>query len=441
MRPIACACLAVLACGCATYSSYRCPEPIGEIVRQDCDDYRVRYESLKAKLSLSIGSFSIGAGVEHEKLRDPSELVQVMMHRMLGLCHDYNACRISTAEYERRREEADRVFTGMLALLDQLKNPGLDSKSRRDLLGELFALLGVTHKTADTKPAPGHKPEKHPLRIGPGAFRSPFSWWYASKFSPPRPPPSAKGVPFALRVRPRYEHDKLSRFSVRLWGNPQEDDSLTIAAGSDSLRCEIRRRANRPEGVADCRPPKGQPFPQAARFEATYTVGATGKQHDFGTLDLSPAASADKIWLAYQPDPIRVDPITRERPWLLIYAITPKTRTVTARCRVDGKPVVVGGSGALKGETSIGYRDRHTHLTAYAIPLPYVLDYPGASSDDEPLAKHAGHWKCKISFDGEPRYETSFLVNKDGSIEPNPKQRGRPGDVASPWWLLESRRR
>ncbi len=441
MRPIVGVCVLVLFGGCATYSSYRCPAPIGEIVRQDCEDYRVRYESLKAKLSFSIGSFSVGAGVEKEKLRDPSELVQVMMHRMLALCHDYNACRISNAEYQRRREEADRVFTGMMALLDQLKAPGLDTANRKNLLDELLALLGVPHQTGTSQASPGLKHKPTAPRITAGAFRSPFRWWYASKFTPPRPPPAVKGVPSPLEVMPYYDKDKLSHFFVRLWGEVEEDDSLTISAGSEQLRCGIKRRPGRPEGTAECRPRSGEPMPQATRFRASYTVGATGEKHDFGDIDLSPEPLANKIWLAYHPDPIRVDPVTRERPWLVVFAVTPKTQAVTARCFANGKPVIVGKSGAIKALTDIGGGNRQTHLTRYAVPLPYVLAYPGSKSDDEPLADHAGSWRCKVSFDGAPRFETSFIVKKDGTIEPNPMQRGRPGDISSPWWLLESKRR
>jgi hypothetical protein len=30
-------------------------------------------------------------------------------------------------------------------------------------------------------------------------------------------------------------------------------------------------------------------------------------------------------------------------------------------------------------------------------------------------------------------------VKKDGTLEPHPKQRGNPGDAASPWWLLDTK--
>jgi hypothetical protein len=315
--------------GCATYSAYKCPDPIGEIVRQDCDDYRIRYESLKAKLSIQIGSLKIGGGVEEKKLRDPSELVQVMLHQMLTLCHDYNACRISNDEYRRRREEADRTFTGVMALLEQLKTPDLDSQARKDLLDELFALLRGRPKAAPT--AKPQKPKKY--KITDGAFRSAWGHWYQSKFQPPQPPPPAKGVPFVMEVNPYYQRDKLKHFFVYFWGDMEDDDQLVV--GKD-LICEVKNRKGKPEGSATCRT-EGQL--SGTRFKARYIPGATGRPFDLGVLDLDPNIPTKNAWLAFQPDPVRVDPIKRERPWLIVHTIAKKKPFASARCWIDEKPV------------------------------------------------------------------------------------------------------
>jgi hypothetical protein len=32
-----------------------------------------------------------------------------------------------------------------------------------------------------------------------------------------------------------------------------------------------------------------------------------------------------------------------------------------------------------------------------------------------------------------------FRISAEGAVEPHPDQRGQPGQVASPWWLLETR--
>jgi len=443
MKTVAC----LLACGwlagCATYSTYRCPEPIGEIVRQDCDDYRVRYESLAAKLNFSIGSLKLGAELGTDHLRDPSELVQVMMHQMLSLCHDYNACRVSPVDYRRKREAHDLVFTAVMALLDQLRAPGLDAENRSALLAELFAMLrgapataapGTAKPDTDTK-APG-KP-----KITDGFFRRAHGTWYESRYPPPKPPPLARGVPFVLEADPHHERDgTLSHFFVRLWGEVQEDDGLVIEADGTPLRCSIRRRPRKPEGMATCKPADGQTMPQATRFRARYTPGATGKQHDLGVIDLDPAHAARRAWLAFQPDPVRVDPIKAERPWLLVSAVVEKRPFTSARCWVGRKPVADSdGAGVLKALGDVD-RDSRTGLTRFAIPLPFTLPYPGNTVTDGLLTDHAGAWRCKISIDAEPYLEVRFTVQDDGNLAPHPEQQGRPGDVASPWWLVDSRR-
>jgi hypothetical protein len=414
--------------GCATYSTYKCPDPIGEIVRQDCEDYRIRYESLKAKLSISIGPLKIGGGVEEKKLRDPSELVQVMMHQMLTLCHDYNACRVTNDEYSRRREEADRTFTGVMALLEQLKTPDLDSQARKDLLDELFALL------RGTPPAPKVAKPKKPkeFKITDGAFRHPWSYWYKSKFTPPKPPPPAKGVPFIMNVRPYHERGKLKSINLSFWGDMEDDDRLVVAK---DLECEVKAWQGKPKGSAKCRT---QGKLEGTRFSARYIPGATGQPFDLGVLDLDPNLPTKKAWLAFQPDPVRVDPIKRERPWLIVHNVAKKQAFASARCWIGKKPVKSGKSGALKASHD-NHRAMGSKLTRYAIPLPYVHNYPGSTSDDESFSKAAGNWRCKISFDGEPVLEIRFKVNSDGTLEPHPGQRGNPGNAASPWWLLETK--
>ncbi|MBW1808475.1 MAG: hypothetical protein JRJ87_09805 [Deltaproteobacteria bacterium] len=445
MKTIVWLAAAALIPACATYSTYQCPDPIGEIVRQDCDDYRVRYEKLSASLSISIGSFSIGGGVGTEKLRDPSELVQVMMHQTLALCHDYNACRVGNVEYRKRREEADRNFTAVMALLEQLKTPGLDPKNRKDLLTELFAMLKGSTPATGRQPAVAGKSDK-PKKQGltNGVFRDALFYWYASKFQPPRPPPAAKGLPDVLEINPYYERGQLKHFFLRVWGKPQEDDQFVIEGAGGRMRCPFSIRRNKPEATIRCKPKKrSDPMLQAKRFKATYTVGASGVDHDFGMIELQPDPEKLMAFLAYQPDPVKRNPIVRERPWLIIHSLhaKPLRASMTARCWVNGKPVIVDGSGALKGFTHINARNRYTKLTRFGIPLPYVMNYPATPKDvDDLLGDHSGNWRCKVSLDGEQFLEVKFTIKKDGTPEAHPAQQGKAGDLASPWWLVESRK-
>jgi hypothetical protein len=113
--------------------------------------------------------------------------------------------------------------------------------------------------------------------------------------------------------------------------------------------------------------------------------------------------------------------------------------SVTARCFENGKPVLQDGAAVLKS-----YGDRAgaygSPVTRVSIPLPYVVPYPEGSADGDDLwIRHAGDWRCKVSVDGEPFREVRFKVKPDGSLEPHPEQQGRPGQIASPWWLLDTR--
>ena len=240
-----------------------------------------------------------------------------------------------------------------------------------------------------------------------------------------------------MDVSPYYERGKLKSINVSFWGDMEDDDRLVVA---EDLECEVKNRKDKPKGSAKCRTEaKGRvPFVEGTRFKARYIPGATGQPFELGVLDLDPNLPTKKAWLAFQPDPVRMDPIKRERPWLIVHNVAKKQAFASARCWIGKKPVKAGSSGALKASHD-NHRAMGSKLTRYAIPLPYVQNYPGSKSDDESLTGHAGDWRCKISFDGEPALEVRFKVKKDGSIEPHPNQRGNPGDTASPWWLLETR--
>jgi hypothetical protein len=150
--------------GCAPTREYRCPDPIGPVVRDDCDAYATRTESAKVALQAGIGPAQIGATFSQEALRSPSELIQVMGQRMLSLCHDFNACRVDNREYQRRREEADQAFTAVMAVLEQLKNPALTPPERERLFGELLAILKGGPPPAPPPPPPPGPPRPPPAR-------------------------------------------------------------------------------------------------------------------------------------------------------------------------------------------------------------------------------------------------------------------------------------
>ena len=145
--------------GCAASQEYQCPEPIGLIIRDDCDTYQTRYDSLRVDLGAGIGPAKLETSIRKEAMRDPSELVQVMGARMTALCHDFNACRITSADYLRQRKEIDQTMTAIMALGEQLKRSDLTQSERQQLLEKLMRLLG---EPAPRKNALGSSPEPAP---------------------------------------------------------------------------------------------------------------------------------------------------------------------------------------------------------------------------------------------------------------------------------------
>jgi hypothetical protein len=233
-------------------------------------------------------------------------------------------------------------------------------------------------------------------------------------------------------VSPYHERGKLKSINLSFWGEMEADDRLVVA---QDLECEVKVRKDKPKGTAKCRT-EGKL--EGTRFKFRYIPGATGQPFELGVLDLDPNIPTKKAWLAFQPDPVRVDPIKRERPWLIVHNVAKKQTFASARCWIDKKPVKSGTSGALKASHD-NLRRMGSKLTRYAIPLPYVHNYPGSTSEDQPFKAAAGNWRCKISFDGEPALEVRFKVKSDGTLEPHPDQKGNAGDAASPWWLLDTK--
>ncbi len=447
MRPAILSSVALLLAGvvggCATYSQYRCPDPIGEIVRQDCDDYKMRYESMQASLQVSFGSLSIGGSMGQERLRDPSELIQVMVHQMLALCHDYNACRVPSTDFSRRREQMDRTFTAVMAILDQLKRSGLSDGERQSLLRELITIL---KGPAPVAPAGVAKtPAAEPSKPAPPVFtRNPFrrntGWWLASKQLPPQPPPTPDlPVLIGLKVH-ESRRQPMKGFTVYLWGKIPEDDDLW-AEGPAGVRmpCKLSRKRDQPLASASCRPKRGTQMPQQDSFKLSYTIGAKAQTVALGEVDLRDQLRVHHGWLAFQPEPITQEPVLRERPYLVMFSAARANQTVGARCWHDGKPLRSGGSAVLKGS-------RHTNpyirVQTYVIPLPFVVDYGdlrAQPAQDPPLSAAAGPWRCVLKLGADALREVRFQVTPAGAIEAHPKQRGQAGQLASPWWLLETR--
>ncbi len=425
--------------GCATYSTYTCPDPIGNIVRQDCDDYKVRYESLQASLSVSIGSVSVGGSLGHEQVRDPSELIQMMMHQTLALCHDYNACRVRNEEFSRRREQMDRTFTAVMAIVDQLKSRSLSESERKVLLGELVSILKPhesihSENRHGTNAEQGHK-SKSKWKSNP--FRRVDGFWLQSKHLAPGGP--APGKPPKVIFVDLSSTGKVGKkgFRAYLWGKLSADDDIkAIGPGGYSQLCKTRIFSDQPLAYVSCKPKRDQKMPPLNTMNLSYTSGLTSQTRSLGPVAPIAEQSDSMVWLAFQPEPINRDPVIRERPRLVLVTRVRGWHQFSARCLKDDKPVKVGKSSVLKGQVSY---NPYTVFQRYTMALPFTLPVTKEGSEpidgDMELKEAKGEWKCKLKLDGSTVRKVAFRIGPDGLPE---LHRSQKSEVVSPWWLLDT---
>ncbi len=489
-----------LVTACAASNQYTCPAPIGTIVRDDCDAYKVKYDTMRVNLAAGFSKFKVQTSFADDAMRDPSELIQVMAARMTALCRDFNACHMTPQEYSRRRDELDRTSTAIVALGDQLSTPGLSPEQRRKVLNKLLAMFAPAAKPSNPSekgkaPAvlatPLNKPEK-PKE--PKRWISSSDLWFGSVFTPPLPPPVAEGFPRLIagwRRQDVYNGCRLpdggdcyrpySR--VKLFGPHEPDDIVVLTYnGGLSARCPVRSSGDGVFSVR-CKTPK-----KLALTGTSYTIGVEyiraedDKRVKLGEQRVNVAMASIKDyssprkhwgvnhdremsegWLFFLPEDQKF-PSDFERPYL--YA-TMRYRKAPARsmfpkgslrCWVDGKPVTPaiktvrgsGESGSFQDKERYVKTGPHSTGSAkdpfivwkhYVFMLPYYVHrnsepFPEGAKQWPPKA---GHWTCKIKINGEYLRELEFDVDEKGRPIPMPGQEGKPGDLVFPWWRIEAK--
>ncbi len=432
-------------------NEYVCPDPIGAIIRDDCDVYRTRYESLKVDLSFSIGHLGVSAAAGKEKLRDPSELLQLLLQQTMALCKDFNACRVPSTDYRRRREDADRKFTAITAITQQLKTD-LDKESKRKLVAKLIEVI------TDDKPAPRRRRgrsgrrssyRRQPVKACTHWLVSSTSMFFGSKFQPRRPP-LPDGVPALASYEMTHSRGAgwggtSTYLHVRLWGKAEADDYIYVQLpGGISGKAKVKPQRKRPEARASFKFKKR--ILERGQMVLTYRRGATLKKHAIGSFRLDPEHWIRQGFISYMPDPPRMAcPLDYERPYLVFYSQLPSRTRVTVRCKRDGKSI----PGVLSGRAASGTY-RASKLRRYHIPLPVRIPLKGgtergkwrASPPGEQKAavlfpgEAAGLWQCRVSFNGRTGRRISFRLKSDGSVQGS----GKLGPFAGPWWPIKVER-
>jgi hypothetical protein len=488
--------VALVASACSGAAEYTCPDPVGQIIRDDCAVYKTKYESIKVELGASLGPFGAKTTLGQQSLRDISELLQVFGHRTHALCKDFNACRVPPMEYRQRREATDRTFTSIAAIQGQLSEANLDAASRAKLVQALMEALRGTRSTGATTPTPTSTPA--PRRGKTTSYRRGgkhyTSWlpWFGTKLLPPQPAPPPRGFPTLVWTdvgvsaglrktgTSSYTSDGYSP-SVQValrGGKPQPDDTIT-AVWDGGKRTEEPLSRSSKNGLAVQRLRSGRKEVQlkgsSFSVEVRYRRGADGKTASLGKRRFPVVSRAergrygsDRIQMTYGIDhdpaarqgqlifrPVgRYLPPAYEQPHLYVILKFRKYRKPTARCWVDGKGIgtaITPGRGSGQEATfqdrpryrsvspgsSVGVKEPFVEWWHYDFPLPFYLPHRGDASAPSGLARwpRAGKWRCVVMVDGEPARELTFTVRSDGRPEPHPDQRA----TARAEWLLRTK--
>jgi hypothetical protein len=136
-----------------TYQEYTCPEPIGKIVREDCSRIALSYEGDNVEGSVGVGNLGASGSYKREAIREADQLVQVLKEQRVGLCNDFNTCKLTVAEYGAQKRGLDDSYVGLLAIRDRLKD--VDAEGAVRLLEQVRAMSrGVQNGPATASAAP-----------------------------------------------------------------------------------------------------------------------------------------------------------------------------------------------------------------------------------------------------------------------------------------------
>lgn len=421
--------------GCS--DRYTCPDPIGPIVRDDCDVYQTRYEALKVELGVTFAGVGVGVDVGDQSIRDPSELLQVLKLQTMALCRDFNACRVQPDEYRARREALDTRYASIIALTEQLRAAD-DRATRRQLVSSLVEILRKPIDYGGDAPAPTGK------RRSP--FRRTTSMWIGGQNVHPPPadlpratPALAWWQPIAVRGVGRSGQ---TRIFLRFRGPAAADDfAYAILPDGTEARCPVRPDGPRGDdaeralqGRASCDFEGLKTPPESGRLTVDYRPGLTGERHRLGSVPLDAAARAAEAWLAYLPSPIGEEPIDHERPWLVVHLDKDREQNVTMRCEHGDAPV----GGPIRAQVA---SRRVAGLHRFHLPLPISLPRSGSAVElpgDLDPEKAAGRWSCRISALGEHQRTVDFVLGEDGRpVLPEAQAAPAAGRwVSPPWWPL-----
>lgn len=133
------------------YSEYQCPEPIGLIVRENCRENMIKYQAddINVGVKGSVIGVATAEGTfknETKVLQEASEFMQFLKDQQVSLCHDYNTCKLTTAEYRERKDRISKAFTTVYALTKQIKVESLDPETKKEIMKKILSTIEEFNK-------------------------------------------------------------------------------------------------------------------------------------------------------------------------------------------------------------------------------------------------------------------------------------------------------
>jgi hypothetical protein len=121
------------------YEEYECPQPVGQIVREDCAQTALRYDGIEFSGSASVAGVAEGtASYKDSALRQADRLVAMLKEHRVALCNDYNTCKLTVGEYREEKARLDDSFVALAALQDRVEQ--MDAEGAAKLLGEIQSI-------------------------------------------------------------------------------------------------------------------------------------------------------------------------------------------------------------------------------------------------------------------------------------------------------------
>lgn len=119
-------------------------------IRRDCDK-EIEYQASAFSLKVNVlDKIDVGGAVEKKKIRDASEVLEILQMQSRELCKDWNTFAVTREEYNRKADWIRNTFTSFMLILNSIKLTELEDQNlKNDFLQKLFHWFEDTVNRSD----------------------------------------------------------------------------------------------------------------------------------------------------------------------------------------------------------------------------------------------------------------------------------------------------